>query len=216
MRLGLSGFLLDLDLVETGEYAELCLKSRREHALVLRLWLRLSGRWLLGHEELLLMLSIRRLLMHEGLLLMLSMRRLLMHEGLLLMLSIRRLLMHEGLLLMLSICRLLGHEGLLLRLGKRRLLMHEGLLLRLSRRFRGGRRRRRGTVHALINLVDPALDLQLVTWLSSFEFLLKALAEKLFGPLDALLLSFQFANTGLELLVLLLQLALSRDRSPSR
>ena len=154
MRLGLSGSMLGLELVE---YVELRLKSRREHALMLRLWLRLSGRWLLEHE------------------------------GLLLMLSIRRLLMHEGLLLMLSIRRLLGHEGLLLRLGKRRLLMHEGLLLRLSRRFRGGRRRRRGTVHALINLVDPALDLQLVTWFSSFEFLLKALAEELLGLLNALL-----------------------------
>lgn len=68
----------------------------------------------------------------------------------------------------------------------------------------------------MINLVDPALDLQLVTWFSSFELLLEALAEKLFGLLDALLLSFKCANTGLELLVLLLQLALSRDRSPSR
>ena len=147
---------------------------------------------------------------------MLSIRRLLGHEGLLLRLSIRRLLGHEGLLLRLGKRRLLMHKGLLLRLGRRRLLMHEGLLLRLSRRFRGGRCRRRGAVYELINLVDPALDLQLVTWFSSFEFLLEALAEKLFGLLDALLFSFKFANTGLELLVLLLQLALLCARSPSR
>ena len=41
LRLGLSGFMLDLELVE---YGDLRLKSRREHALMLWLWLRLSGR----------------------------------------------------------------------------------------------------------------------------------------------------------------------------